>query len=1347
MRVPCLMSLWLTSALAAAPVVIDEFEGDLSAWGGVAETVLVKQGRQALRWEIDQVGQSVGTAKVPADVRRFRSLGLWVHSAKMTGARIELALLAPDETNRYQATFAVDWRGWNRLELPLWALRPVGQPAGLDQIKGLRLTARRLNLPGTVLVFDELSLSEDDARIALGQQRAVVDLDWRSPFQNAALWQVTVEGGTEGGTRTYWSWLELNHRERPATRDVARFERELRVDLTGWDELEVRLCTDRDGFVAVTAQVDGRPVVVLPRSKGTGRFENLRAPINGKRLERITIDLSEPENDLGGPSGKLMTTFFQYVALHRRSAATRAVEPPPQARPEPEPLESAGLPAALYFGRDDLPALRERAGRGVGKLIAERIRQQADRYLDRTYPEPPATYAGGGWLSAVDPVQNFDAGGILPCAFTYLLTGDPRYAQAARRGLIAYCRVEHWTDGDLARYPLGWGGYGNPFQEAESARFVAPAYDWIYNVLSDSERELVRRSLREKALYWLDDNVQYSFPADMNQGAVFGSGYALAALALAGGEPDAKILIDRAGAAMRTVMARYFGDDGWAPEGFGYWTFTMSTAVTALEPLARAAGAPLADWLTEGVKRGALYPQHLRSVALERFGAINFNDAHYGGGPPSSVLLLYARFLGDAGARQLWDQVFGAGNPPADFLSFLWCEPLPEPAAPVLDPAFRFADRGATFLRTGSAYGGTLFALQTSSIRQGHYHNDRNSFILEAYGERLVVDPGQISYADPTHQELKKAWLHNTLTVGTRDQDFPSSPSVVVGRVLTTPALDFVESDASPAYSYLTRAVRRVVYFRPATFVLLDEAAATESVPLSFNLMLPVAPKVEGATVRTSGPRADLTARMVRPAGATVEQSTWPTDSGRGFHVALTTPQPATSHRLTTVLSARPAGAPEPRIEAVTATGGEGVVITEGETAQAVYQRTAGGEMRGDGWVTDAAVVAWSRQGGKTTGALLHDGTALTAGDVELRAAARTWLAAAVRGNTVILAVPGRVAVEATVGLPAGGPARPKVLCRLVGGGVRPLTDEVSLAGGRCTVKLPAEAGDWRLVVINPPAGMDLLDGAAPRLVSCRLDGQEAEPRPVLKVGSALPEVVRLELADESSALDLESLRAIADGRPLVVTVTERSPDGRRAVIECRLPRDLQLPPTDGLPRQRRIVIGVPDRALYPHLAETVLSHQSPVQTPANCVWLSDLKPLQVFSHGGLKLDVDYLGDELSIDGTRFEKGVLIHPESGPEKPYAEVVYDLRPQADKRRFVALIGLEDSATAGSVTFAVELFRDGQWQRVFDSPVMTRQSGLAEVRVELAGAERLRLYCGDGGNGIGSDHAAWGAARLE
>ena len=149
----------------------------------------------------------------------------------------------------------------------------------------------------------------------------------------------------------------------------------------------------------------------------------------------------------------------------------------------------------------------------------------------------------------------------------------------------------------------------------------------------------------------------------------------------------------------------------------------------------------------------------------------------------------------------------------------------------------------------------------------------------------------------------------------------------------------------------------------------------------------------------------------------------------------------------------------------------------------------------------------------------------------------------------------------------------------------------------------------------------------------------------------------------------------------------------------------------------------------------------------SSCQSLQDASQVSLFSHGGLKQNTGYLGEPMAIDGVAFEKGILIHPEKKEEAAFAEAIYDLAKHPMAKRFRAFIGLEDHAKGGSITFAVEVKRGGKWQRVFETGTVDRMTPLQKVDIDLTGAEQLRLTVGDAGNGIGSDHAAWGGARLE
>jgi hypothetical protein len=148
-------------------------------------------------------------------------------------------------------------------------------------------------------------------------------------------------------------------------------------------------------------------------------------------------------------------------------------------------------------------------------------------------------------------------------------------------------------------------------------------------------------------------------------------------------------------------------------------------------------------------------------------------------------------------------------------------------------------------------------------------------------------------------------------------------------------------------------------------------------------------------------------------------------------------------------------------------------------------------------------------------------------------------------------------------------------------------------------------------------------------------------------------------------------------------------------------------------------------------------------------LYLSELEPDEVLAHGGLKRDTGYTGAPLVIGGRAFAHGLTTHAETTPEGGRAFVVYSLRGWLRMAtRFRAWIGIESAAgKEGSCTFIVEAHRSGQWEKVYESPVLRAGQPPVEVNADIHGSDQLRLRVTDGGDGIASDHAAWGDALLQ
>lgn len=101
-----------------------------------------------------------------------------------------------------------------------------------------------------------------------------------------------------------------------------------------------------------------------------------------------------------------------------------------------------------------------------------------------------------------------------------------------------------------------------------------------------------------------------------------------------------------------------------------------------------------------------------------------------------------------------------------------------------------------------------------------------------------------------------------------------------------------------------------------------------------------------------------------------------------------------------------------------------------------------------------------------------------------------------------------------------------------------------------------------------------------------------------------------------------------------------------------------------------------------------------------------------------------------------FERGIGAHSNS-------TITYDLTDK-DYSYFSSYVGVDREmfGTVGSVTF--EVYVDGE--KKFDSKLMKSKDPMKYLEVDINGAKELKLVVTDGGNGIGSDHATWGDAKL-
>ncbi len=104
-------------------------------------------------------------------------------------------------------------------------------------------------------------------------------------------------------------------------------------------------------------------------------------------------------------------------------------------------------------------------------------------------------------------------------------------------------------------------------------------------------------------------------------------------------------------------------------------------------------------------------------------------------------------------------------------------------------------------------------------------------------------------------------------------------------------------------------------------------------------------------------------------------------------------------------------------------------------------------------------------------------------------------------------------------------------------------------------------------------------------------------------------------------------------------------------------------------------------------------------------------------------------GAQISIRGSRFDKGVGAHAESE---------FQVYAGGKCGTLTTTIGVDDE-TNGSGSVQFEVLADGQ--RVYQSPTLTGRSAAIPVSVDTSGATVLTFRITDGGDGNAWDHADW------
>jgi len=843
----------------------------------------------------------------------------------MTAAKIKMSVLAPDEANCFHITFNVEWTGWNQLQLEKRVFGKAGTPAW-DKIKSIRLDGKEGFAPPTVLHADNVEWTDESPRWDVGWGEWLVDCLYSRTFCRGSQWRVREADSAGGKLGRRWNSMGL-HRTRKRSQSVTIW-RPFNLDISDAQAVRVQASLPTHASFGVSAEIDGELVEIAKPERGQDNWAEYRGEVSGRRLTALHLHCGDSEL-LKRNSPKSLDYHFHFVTLEKKGFAPPSYPKPgasrkplPQQIDIPESLLDKGVPHWIYFDRSDVPRLREKIKSGPPAQILADVRARADRllgydpepYIDHFYPTKSHE-----WYRSWTPTEPW-ADAMRSCAFMYVLTGDERYAEQAKRVLLAMARTKHWNYGMVSRFPVGWGGHGAPFCEATHGSIAALAYNWVYNVLTPDERRQVEDAILWKGWFWLNDGVDTrGYIRGMNQGPWFNYGALVTAMAVEHRYPFVREQYAKYEANFRESIGLCYYQDGANTEGAGYWGATTNYVVCALPLLAHVMGKDLKSYVPEPLAKSIDMPIYMRSMASQDWRTLAVNDGNYAPWRPGHIALFFASLLDLPRAQWAWQEAaLKPGYHRDPVLSIIWYRDWGTMPRPELSLAKRFRGVDWAILRSGWEQGDILFALQSGVWGSGHQHPDKNSFILEAYGERLLPDKGVPTYGSPRGPFFQRTISHNTITIDGENQTRANAKIV---RFEHNDRFDLVESDAARNYHKASRALRRVLFVRPRPklrgyFIIADEIVLARPGVVGYNLHSFCDIEIAGDTLTFTGTKADLIVKVVAPSvfGQRFDQTRRSPREPTVHDVQLHTGKPVRESVFLTVLYPLPKGEEPPAI-------------------------------------------------------------------------------------------------------------------------------------------------------------------------------------------------------------------------------------------------------------------------------------------------------------------------------------------------------------------------------------------------------------------------------------------------
>lgn len=431
------------------------------------------------------------------------------------------------------------------------------------------------------------------------------------------------------------------------------------------------------------------------------------------------------------------------------------------------------------------------------------------------------------------PISREQVYRMVNLALAYRLSGDRRFAEKAEKELVHVCNFPDWD-------PIHY------LDVAEMTTAVAIGYDWLYDVLAPSTRQLVVHSIKTKALDLVVEeyntgNADSWAKRETNWNVVCNTGMVLGALAIEEHYPElAKHII---GEAVRYIpnCLKHFAPDGVCYEGPAYWGYTNMYLSLLLKALNDNFGGDFGLSEMVGVDKSVLYYMHSTSPS----GKI-FNFANSGSTAPAAepIYFYFSRAFNQPEVATFYRDVLSKTVHEGNYFRFYFLSiPWYDTASSTADAlpklkVYEGINDIVVFNGDRNIPNSLYLIAKTGDPDMAHQQLDIGTFIVEMNGIRWTDDLGTDNYNLPGFWDYKpdgQRWTyfrnsnfsHNTLSIDHKLQN--SAGTGEIDRLDDRAAQPFVTMNMSTAYAGQSRFVYRTFRMLDDTRILVTDSVGLQS--------------------------------------------------------------------------------------------------------------------------------------------------------------------------------------------------------------------------------------------------------------------------------------------------------------------------------------------------------------------------------------------------------------------------------------------------------------------------------------------------------------------------------------